>query len=65
MATVAPSACGRSSDPAYPTLHSISEKLFRRGVESPFVFSRRNKRWLDFARQDSLIYRDTPTGETR
>jgi hypothetical protein len=44
MATVAQSACGRSSDAAYPTLHSISEKLFGRGVEPPFVFGSRNNR---------------------
>jgi hypothetical protein len=30
-------------------------------VEPPFVFDSRNKRWLDFARHDSLICRDTPT----
>jgi len=61
MATGAPSADGRSSQAAYPTLHSRSKKRFGRGVEPPFVFDSRNKRWLDFARHDSLICRDTPT----
>ena len=37
MATGAPSDSGRSSQAAYPTLHSISEKLFGRRVEPPFV----------------------------
>jgi hypothetical protein len=57
MATGAPSASGRSSQAAYPTLHLISKKLFGRGVEPPFVLGSRNKRWLDFARHDSLICR--------
>ena len=57
MAAGAPSACGRSSQAAYPTLYLISKKLFRSRVEPPFVFgsrNNRNKRWLDFARHDSL-----------
>jgi hypothetical protein len=35
----------------------------RSGVEPPFVFGSRNKRWLDFARHDSLIDWDIPSGE--
>ena len=31
-------------------------------VEPPFVFGSRNKRWLDFARHDSLVDWDIPTG---
>jgi hypothetical protein len=33
-----------------------------RSLESPFVFGSRNKRWFDFARHDSLIDWDIPTG---
>ncbi len=44
---------------------SISKKLFRRGAEPPYVFfSDRNKRWLDFARHDTLVCRDIPTGKS-
>ncbi len=72
MATEAPSVSGRSSRAAYPALHLMSEKLFGRGagvpikrrccvgwggVEPPFVFGSRNKRWLDFTRHDNLICR--------
>jgi hypothetical protein len=64
MATGAPSAGGRSSQAAYSVLHSKSKKLFGGGVEPPFVFGSRNKRWLDFARHDNLICRDIPTGES-
>ncbi len=80
MATGAPSARGRSSRAAYPTLRSTSKKLFGREAGAPIqcrccvgwggewshplFFSSRNKRWLDFARHDSLIYPDTPTVKT-
>ena len=43
MATVAPSACGRSSDACSGAEWS-----------HPLFFSNRNIRWLDFARHDSM-----------
>ncbi len=64
MATGAPSASGRSSRAAYLTLHSLSKKRFGRGVEPPLFFSNGNKRWLDCARHDSLIWWDIPPEES-
>jgi hypothetical protein len=68
MATGAPSAGGRSSQAAYLTLTLDKREAVRArsrgphqtpllrlmgwGVEPPFVFGSRNKRWLDFARHD-------------
>ena len=41
------SACGQEQQAAYPTLHSISKKLFGRGVEGSFVpAAKQNKRFL-------------------
>ena len=44
MATGAPSACGRSSQAAYPTLTFEKQKLFGRGVEPPFVFQQQKQK---------------------
>jgi hypothetical protein len=63
MATGAPSASDRSSEAACPTLDLQAKGLFGRGVEPSLVFGSRNKRWLDFARHDSMdISENTSSG---
>ena len=45
----------RTSEGSVCKFPRVSWRPERSGVEPPFVFSSRNKRWLDFARHDSLI----------
>jgi hypothetical protein len=44
---------------------SMSWRPERSGVEPPFVFGNGNKRWLDFARHDSLICLEIHAGGPR
>ena len=63
MATEAPSVGGRSSQAAYSTLIRSAGSCSGAEWSHPLFSGSRNKRWLDFARHDSLNFPAIPAGK--